>query len=311
MDTQLFPISETQPRRVEWLIRPFVPIGKLSLVVGQMGQAKSLLTCKWAADVSREGSALMYAVEDDDADTIRPRLEAAGADCTKVYVLREDSLSAQSLEDHCDQLGDVRLVTVDPLTAFFDDTVDPWKSPKVRRFLRPILEVAQRKGVAIVGLVHTNRWSDDQDPLAKIAEAQGIPQVSRSVMMLGPNDKCDPDRDKVLAIAKANLTREREAVAFRIETRTVSDSIEAPCLVEDGTSAMTAAEVLGHREGPAVEFLRDALSGGPREASEVEGEATAEGISSSMLKTAKRKLKVETQQMGFHGGWKWSLPSAV
>src|SRR5690348_13323153 len=112
MDTkQLIPISRVQPQPVEWLIQPFVPIGKLSLIVGQMGQAKSLLTCKWAADVSKSGSVLMYAVEDDDADTIRPRLEAVGADCTKVYVLRDDSLSPERLEEYCDQLGDVQLVT--------------------------------------------------------------------------------------------------------------------------------------------------------------------------------------------------------
>lgn len=308
----LIPISAVKMRPVEWLLEPFVPRGKLSIVAGQMGQGKSLLTELWAAEVTRGGGdVLMFTSEDDDADTILPRLRAADADTTRVFNVNADALDAASIERHCDELADVRLVTVDPLTAFFPAGVNPWKTPDVRRFLRPLIELAQRRRFAIVGLLHTNRWSDSADPLSRISEAQGIPQVARSVLVLGP-DPTDPEGDgKVLATAKNNLIRGKPSAGFRIEAVAVTETISAPRLVHTGESVTTAAEVFGvsRTQSPAERFLVDALADGPRPASELVQAAAKDGITDDMLRTARKRLGVESRKVGL--GWQWSIPVRV
>jgi putative DNA primase/helicase len=308
----LTPISAVKMRPVEWLLEPFIPRGKLSIVAGQMGQGKSLLTELWAAQVTRDGGdVLMFTSEDDDADTILPRLRAAEADTGRVFNVNADALDAASMERYCDQL-DVRLVTVDPLTAFFPAGVNPWKTPDVRRFLRPLIELAQRRRFAIVGLLHTNRWSDSADPLSRISEAQGIPQVARSVLVLGP-DPTDPEGDgRVLATAKNNLIRGKPSVGFRIEVVAVTETISAPRLVHTGESVTTAAEIFGvsRNPSPAEQFLTNALADGPRLAGELRDDAELQGLSVQMLKTAKRHLGVVTRRRGLDG-WEWSIPVSV
>jgi putative DNA primase/helicase len=307
----LTPISAVKMRPVEWLIEPFVPRGKLTIVAGQMGQGKSLLTELWAAQITQSGGdVLSFTSEDDDADTILPRLRAAEADTSRVFNVTDDALAADRIEHYCDQL-DVRLVTVDPLTAFFPARINPWKTPDVRRFLRPLIELAQRRRFAIVGLLHTNRWSDSADPLSRISEAQGIPQVARSVLVLGP-DPSDPEGDgRVLATAKNNLIRGKPAAGFRIETVAVTDTISAPRLVHTGESVTTAAEVfgVGRTQTAAERFLVDALADGPRPASELVPAAAKDGITDDMLRTARKRLGVESRKAGV--GWQWSIPIRV
>jgi putative DNA primase/helicase len=309
----LQPMSAVQMRPVEWLLEPFVPMGKLTIVAGQMGQGKSLLTELWTASVTQAGGdVLSFTSEDDHADTILPRLRAADADTSRVYPVEDDALSAERIEAYCEQLGNVQLVTVDPLTAFFPSGINPWKTPDVRRFLRPLVDLAQRRRFAIVGLLHTNRWSDSADPLSRISEAQGIPQVARSVLVLGP-DPSDPEGDgRVLATAKNNLVKGKPSASFRIEPVAVTDTISAPRLVHMGESATTAAEIFGvsRAPSPAESFLAAALADGPRLAGELRNEAERQGLSVQMLKTARKHLGVETRKRGLDG-WEWSIPVRV
>jgi hypothetical protein len=187
----------------------------------------------------------MFAAEDDVATTIRPRVMAAGGDCDLVHVVKDERLNAAKIDGYC-QAGDVRLVIVDPMTAFCNPK-DAWSTPRVREILRPLIDCAERHGFALVGIVHTNRWSDSTDPLDKIAEAQGFPQVARSVMVMREDDT-DPDV-RVLASAKNNLVREATSLAFRIEERRVSEDLTAPYLKPLGESFVTASELMGDRDG--------------------------------------------------------------
>ncbi len=213
----LQPISATSMRSVEYLIEPFLPLGKFTDVAGQMGQGKSLLTVRWAADVSAgtgcaPASVVMYAVEDDDEDTTLPRLVAAGADTDRVYVRHDETLDG--LADYCHELGDVRLVTVDPLTGFLPRGVDAFNTPQVRRFLRPVIELAREQRFAFVGVQHVNRGNGGH-ALQRIADAQGFPQVARAVLIWGPapEDADECGSRKVLASAKLNLSTDSSPTA--------------------------------------------------------------------------------------------------
>jgi putative DNA primase/helicase len=197
--------SDITPKPVSRLWHPFVPLGKITAVAGQMGQAKSLLTVWLAAAVTngsglnlaRPGSVLMLNAEDDAEDTIRPRLEAAGADLERVWVEPNVTLDVDHLRRLCDAAGDVRLITIDPIQAYLPAAVNSWKGQDVRRALEPLRLLAAERGVAVVLVQRLNRRSDATDPLARIADSQGIPQLARSVLVWGPGPQRPRGRQRL------------------------------------------------------------------------------------------------------------------
>src|SRR5262245_32048445 len=91
-------MSQVEPEKVSWLWKPYLPIGKITLLDGWPGIGKSWLTCMLAAIVSRgggfpnsipfePGNVLMLSAEDGLGDTLRPRLDACGADVSRVIAL--------------------------------------------------------------------------------------------------------------------------------------------------------------------------------------------------------------------------------
>jgi putative DNA primase/helicase len=239
--------STVAPKAVRWLWEPYLPAGKISVIAGQMGQAKSLLTCWLAAYATTRAGVIMLSAEDDPEDTIRPRLEAAQASLNRVEISEEHTLNAAALAKTCDELGDVKLVTVDPVQAFLPAAVNGWKGQHVRLALEPVRQLAAERGIAIVLIQHVNRRSDS-DPLARIADSQGVPQLARSVMIWGP-DPSDPEGDhgirKVLTRAKGNLARGSTASAtFTIVERTVAGGMRAPALVRGDDVQLEAADVI-------------------------------------------------------------------
>jgi putative DNA primase/helicase len=323
--------SEITPQAVHWLWHPYVPFGKITAAAGQMGQAKSLLTVWLAAAVStgqgvnynRGGSVVMLNAEDDAEDTIRPRLEAAGADLDRVWIDPEVSLDVDRLDAICNELEDVRLITIDPIQAYLPGNVNSWKGQDVRAALEPIRQLAAERFCAVVLVQHLNRRTDAGDPLARIADSQGIPQLARSVLIWGP-DPSDPEGDqgamKVLTKAKGNLARSKASATFTIVERDVevphlSIPIKAPALERGVDREITADDVITDHEthtaiDEAVEWLRDLLAAGPVPAKDGQRKAREVGIADRTLKRAKRAAGVVSESSrddtGFTG-WTWRL----
>jgi putative DNA primase/helicase len=319
--------SAVTPRRLEWLLHPFVPLGKLTALAGQMGQAKSLMTC-WAAaavtrgqlDLPHPASAVVLNAEDDPEDTIRPRLEAAGADLDRVWVEPGVTLDVARLAHVCDhEMPDVRLITVDPVQAYLPGHVNSWKGQDVRAALEPLRTFASDRGIAFLLVQHLNRRADAGDALARISDSQGIPQLARSVLIWGP-DPADPDGDlgarKALTRAKGNLARGTASASFTIEERRVTGGISAPVLVRGADAQVTADDVVADPETrtvveEAAEWLRDLLRDGPVPAQDVIARAQENGISRATLTRAKKRVSVQSRASRDDGSafssWVWSL----
>lgn len=311
-----------QPRGVEWFLHPYLPAGKISVVAGQMGQAKSLLTAWLVAYATSQGrSAIMLSAEDDPEDTIRPRLEAAGADLERVEIATTATLNSVELGKLCDELGDVAVITVDPVSAYMPAGVNSWKGQDVRLALEPLRQLAMARGIAVVLVQHVNRRADG-DPLARIADSQGIPQLARSVMIWGP-DPSDPDGDygpsKVLVRAKGNLAPNNGTSAtFTIVERHVTGGIAAPALVQGADARISADDVVADQEtrtarDEAAEWLAALLADGPVAAKDAQRRARDEGISERTLRRAKVALKVLSapcREGENIAGWMWSLPES-
>jgi len=126
---------------VEWFWDGLIPYGMLTLVVGDPGLGKSLLTVHLAAKASREGvSSILLSAEDHKGATIRPRLEAAKADLRLVHhieVRRDGVEDGVFLPDDGDRLDRIigktkaRLVVVDPLTAHLPQNINSWHDQSV------------------------------------------------------------------------------------------------------------------------------------------------------------------------------------
>lgn len=256
--------------------------------------------------------------EDDPEDTTRPRLEAAGADLDRVWIETDVALDEVRLDAICDELGDVRLITIDPISAYLPGNVNAWKGPEVRRALEPIRQLAINRQLAVGIVQHLNRRSDAGDPLARISDSQALAQMCRSVLIWGP-DPSDPEGDqgasKPLTRAKGNLARSKASATFSIVEKTVCGDIKAPALVRGDDREIVADDVISDAEtrtavDEAVEWLRAILADGPVSAKEITKQARDVGISDRTLKRAKGPAGVESKserdENGF-SGWKWSL----
>ncbi len=257
---------------------------------------------------------MFLSAEDDPGDTIRPRLEAAGADLSRVHVTR--CLDIDELARMLDECPRVRLVVIDPLSAYVGH-VDSHKDAEVRTLLARFAELASDRGVAILFVAHLKK-SPEGDAITRPGGSIAFVAASR-IAWIVLKDPRDAQRRLLLPL-KNNLGRDAVGFAFRI----VSDGADDPPRIawDPERVTETADEVLsrgrpraeragrGEALEQACEFLTTFLAGGPRPAADVMEGAEANAIGKPSLKRAKKKLGViaEKEQGKLDGVWIWSLP---
>ncbi|MBX7168598.1 MAG: AAA family ATPase [Pirellulales bacterium] len=338
----LVPMHTVEPRPVDWLWPGRLALGKLALLVGDPGLGKSFLTCDLAARVSAGrpwpdipweanavGGVVIANAEDDLADTVRPRLDAAGADVSRIVAVRgvqttddegrhdERPLTLHDracIEAAIVSVPDCRLVIIDPLGAFCGAT-DSHKNADVRAMLAPLAELAARHNVAVLAVGHLNKGSGQavyrtSGSLAFVAAVRTAWAVTR--------DREDPTGPRRLLLAvKSNLSVDQGGLAFSVGPYGPQDEPAVawePHPVRVSADEALAAEASGAEDrterDEAVEFLRDRLADGPVPAGEVTRDARSLGISDRTLKRARRSLGIVAQKDGLRGGWLLSLPAA-
>jgi RecA-family ATPase len=274
-----------------WLWPERVPMNAITVLAGDPGLGKSLLTIRLAAKLTRGDlmehpvNVLMLSAEDSLAHTVRPRLEAAGADIGRVHFgsMNRDGLDTSILlPSDVAELSrlvaekDVGLVVIDPLMAHLGGAIDSWKDQTVRQALAPLHRMAEHTGTAVLVVAHLNK-GQSTDPLQRLGGSIGIPAAARSVLLLG-RDPDEPEDDRrVLAHAKSNVCPLAPSLAFVIEqVRLERSRVEAARIRELGTSPHWAADLLaferpvrGARIAEAVAFLERELIEGPKPAREL------------------------------------------
>jgi hypothetical protein len=337
---RLVTMDTVQPEPITWLWPGRVPIGKLTLFAGDPGRGKSLLTIDMAARLSRGsawpdtpehspvGSTIFVSAEDDPADTIRPRLDAAGADCSRVAILeavecggpdpskpsaRTFSLERDmlALEAAVGQMAECRLVVIDPISAYCGAT-DSHRNTDVRGLLAPLAELAQRLRVAIVCVTHLNKSAGpamyrSMGSLAFVAAARAVWAVTDD-----PNDK----NTRLVLPVKCNLAPDLTGLSYRVVT---ADN-GAPCVAwSDAPVTMTIDDALdanrdedrrGGERREAKEWLQQVLGDGPMPATDIKQLARQEGPAWGTVRRAKEELGINVFRDGFGAGSvsKWALP---
>ena len=332
--------STIHAQPIEWLWEGRIAIGKLTMIVGDPGLGKSLITTgtiaatvskglAWPVDnvpPSPIGDIILLSAEDDAADTIKPRLEAAGADCTRVHTLqairetKSDGSPSErmfslkrdvdALEQMLETLPECKVVIVDPISAYLDDT-DSHRNAAVRGLLAPLAALASKRRVAIIAVDHLNKNSGEKNSLYRAGGSLGFVAAARAVYIVS-KDQDKPERRLVVPI-KNNIAKENTGLAYSV----VTGSNNAPIIEwERDPVNITASEVLATLESEeertdtnwAVMVLQHVLSGGPMTAPEVFKECKQAGLSEKQVRRAGKKLGITPKKIGFSSGWMWELP---
>ena len=326
--------GDIQPRRIKWLWRGRIALGRITLLVGRPGEGKSFLTTDAAARVStgtawpdgalcQKGSVIFISAEDDPGDTIRPRLDAHRADVDRVHLLsavrRGDSermitlADVDAIEAALVKLPDCKLIVVDPIGSFLGGQTDAHRDNEVRSVLAPIARLAEKFGPAVLMVAHRRKGvGDSADDTALGSRA--FTGIARAVWHLSRDS--EDKRRRLLLPGKNNLSAEGSGLAFSIDG-------EPPRLWwDDDPVAMTAdqglaAEQAAHKPGPdaqaqdaAAAWLWQVLDEGPRLAKELVDEwKNGPGGSERTLKRARQFVGVESYRDTVPGPWYWRLPS--
>lgn len=324
-------VADVQIERIDWLWPGRIPRGKITVLDGDPGLGKSTVTLDWAARLSvgeampgeasgREPmSTLLLSAEDGPADTIRPRLEAAGADLEAVHLLRgvPDGAAVlmpeipRDLEWVEDAIRETRaaLVIIDPLFAYLGDKVNARVDHDIRRVLAPLADMADRTHAAVILVRHLNK-APGGPAIYRGGGSIGIIGAARSAMILAAHPE-DATR-RVIAQTKSNLGSPVPALALRL----VSGPADAVARVAwEGPTHHQASDLLrledaGERSVVdfATEWLLEKLADGQaHDSAELKALARDEGITARTLSRACGRAAVETRREGFPARTTWSL----
>ncbi|MDA8632054.1 AAA family ATPase, partial [Litoricolaceae bacterium] len=316
---QTIKASSIEPKPIDWLVEQSIPMGELVVIAGQPGLGKSQIALNLASAITdssvklpdgsttkTQGSIVILANEDDAHRTIAPRLDAAGADRDKIEIVqgvaRDDKhLSMFQLESDISQLeslthqiGDVKMIIIDPPTAYLGSKTDSYKESDVRRVLTPLAGLAQKLNVVILLVNHLNKRTEG-NAQQRIGGSTAWTAVPRAAF-LAVQDQHSGQR--MLLPAKNNLGSDTLGFKYEIAeslVRYTNVDIKAPYVRWLGTTTTGIESMLnppkqpGEKSDKAREFLTQRLSKGSQIKVEVlKDDAEIEGISWSTIERVRK-----------------------
>ena len=307
-------MEDIKCENVEWLWYPFVPYGKITIIQGDPGEGKTTLVLQMIAKLTRgetiineetkEPINVIYqTAEDGLSDTIKPRLVAANADCSKVLVIDDKETPLTMLDVRLEKAiaeTGARLVVLDPIQGFLGADVDMHRANEIRPVMKHIAEIAEKYRCAIILVGHMNKNSNGKSSYRGLGSID-FQAAARSVLIVG-RVKGEPEV-RVVCHVKSSLAPEGKSIAFRLDKKEGFQWIgEYDVSVDD----LLAADNRGQKVREAKEFLKEILKSGSMTQKEISEEAENHGIKNKTLWNAKSDLKVESVKIG--NQWFWMLP---
>lgn len=286
---------------------------------------------QWPDDTSCEapGNVLIWSGEDGIADTVIPRLMAAGANLERINIIEGRSApdgkirafnpatDFDLLNAEAERIGNVALVILDPLVSLISG--DMHRANDVRQALRSVVEFAERHNSAVIGITHFSKGIRQGAVVDRVIGSQAFAALARTVLVAvkSPNSET-----RVLIKAKSNLSENRGGITYAVEPTLICGDIETTHLqwgeVLDGEAELILSELEMARVTPsksaitdACTFLCETLRNGSRQATEIEKLSEAVGISRATLRRAKKQLGIIAKKIGMDTGWVWMLPEQL
>jgi putative DNA primase/helicase len=326
--------SDLVPTPIQWLWRDWLALGKLHILAGAPGQGKTTIALAIAATVTiggrlpdgarcDVGNVLIWSGEDDPADTLLPRLLAAGADKSRCYFVEGTRINGEvqsfdpardmlALERQANAIGGIRLLVVDPVVSAVAG--DSHKNTEVRRALQPLVDLASRIGAAVIGISHFSKGGQGSDPASRVVGSIAFTAVARVVLVAAKVTGEDGEQRRILARGKSNIGPDSGGFEYDIAQAEPLPGINASYIAWGKSVDGTARELLAEPDDQsdrsaldsACEFLNDILAGGMTPSKTVEDDARAAGITKATLRRAREKLGVKPVKGAT--GWYLKLP---
>ena len=314
-ELKLFSMEEIQTETVKWLWYPYLPRGKLTIVQGDPGEGKTTFVLAVIAALTRGDilpeseqaleplNVIYQTAEDGLADTIKPRLELAGADCSRVLVIdesrRELTLCDERLEQAVHQTG-AQLVVLDPIQAYLGSNVDMHRANEVRPILKRVAGMAERTDCAVILIGHMNKAQGLKAGYRGLGSID-FRAAARSVLVVG-RLKEDPTI-RIVVQDKNSLAPEGQSIAFQMDAE--------HGFRWKGVCDLSVDDVLSgggklHTKTTQMEEELERMLAVPVSAEDALSRARDMGVSERTLMIAKKNLGIISEKQGSQ--WVWRLP---
>ena len=334
--------SELTPVAVDWLWRNWLALGKFHLLAGAPGQGKTTIAMSLAATVTiggrwpdgtrcEAGNVLIWSGEDDPADTLLPRLLAAGADRTRCFFISGARIDGEvqpfdpatdmgRLLEAVAQIGGIKMLVVDPVVSAV--TGDSHKNTEVRRALQPLVDLAAATQCVLLGITHFSKGGQGSDPSQRVIGSVAFTAVARVVLVAARVKGEDGEDTRILARSKSNIGPDDGGFQYFLEQVPVDafpgieaariawgksvDGNASQLLTDPNEANAADDEEQSSARDSAEDFLKELLSDGPSPSKHVQVEAKEAGISWATVRRASDALCVKKQKS--NGKYYWSLP---
>ena len=324
VELKLIHMEDVVSKEVEWLWYPYIPYGKITIIEGDPGEGKTTLVLKLAAALSRglplpcdddkeyEPIHIIYqTAEDGIEDTIKPRLEKAGADCSMIRVIDETDKELSMTDDRLEQAiieTGARLIILDPIQAYIGATVDMHRANEIRPVLKHLGIKAEKHNCAIILIGHMNKASGSKSTYRGLGSID-IQATARSVLLVARLR--DKPNIRIMAHDKSSLAPAGDAIGFEMT--------EDNGMVCIGPYDITIDELLSGNEGRgkkkldiAENFIKEYFgSNKVIPSNEIMMEAAKRSIKRNTLLSAKKKLGITSDKEKAEDGtiyWTWVMP---
>ena len=315
IELKMIRMSEIQSQEIEWLWYPFIPYGKLTIIQGDPGDGKTTMVLNLAAKLSK-GEALdenmkvtepvnviYQTAEDGLADTVKPRLELAGADCERIIVIDESDKSLSMVDERLEQAivrTGARLLILDPIQAYLGGGMDMNRANEARDMTKKLGALAEKTKCAIILIGHMNKASGNKAAYRGMGSIDFF-AVARSVLLVGRVE--GESNTRAVVQIKNNLAAFGHPKAFAL-------SEEGFQWI--GDYEITVDEVLGgiapkaNKMELAKQMLRElAETQSAVLSNEIFDRADELGISKRTLENAKKELGIRARKI--NNAWYWEL----
>ena len=322
---KLINMEQVEIEKIDWLLYPFIPFGKVTIVQGDPGEGKTTMVLQIIAKLTK-GEAVLPSGSDESAleektmvlepvnviyqtaedglgDTIKPRLLSAGADCSRVMVIDDNDQALTMMDARLEEAiiqTKARLVVLDPIQGFLGADVDMHRANEIRPLMKRVAVLAEKYHCAIILIGHMNKNSNGKSSYRGLGSID-FQAAARSVLIVG-RIKDEPEI-RVVCHVKSSLAPEGKSIAFRLDKDTGFEWIGEYDISADD---LLSGDNRGQKIHAAKEFLKEVLASGSVAQTKVAEEAESRGIKKKTLWNAKKELEIDSVKIG--NQWFWMLP---
>jgi putative DNA primase/helicase len=318
-------------KKIEWLWPGWLARRKFHLLAGAKATGKSTVLFDVAARITAEGAkwpdgresptgdVIVWSGEDDIDDTILPRFYAAGGDRSRIFFPTttvdrgegrpfDPSTDIEALINAAARLPNLLFVMIDPVVLAVPARSDSHKNAETRRGLQPLVDFAEKRGIAIMGVTHFTKGTQDHDPVERVTGSLAFGALPRGIW--GASADEDGNQRRLVRVA-SNIGPSGGGIEYTLYQAPLPDLDFCAQRVDWGKQIKGSARELlsatkqsAEAEGKA--FLTTFLADGPKPQEEVKKAAEAHCHSWATIRRAQKSLGIKPQQQDKK--WHWAMP---